>query len=207
MRAMLQPAPSVPPLSGALCAEHADRPAAIICARCGSYACELCLREGFDRRDYCFRCVPAAAPLADPGTRLVAVLMDQFAMLIPFFLMGFVGGIVGSAEGAEWTALGFTVLGSLGSFGVLGYQLYLLVTTGQSLGKRTMGIKVVRTDGSPVDLGRLIFLRNVVPWFAGVVSCNLFSLADPLFIFTADRRCLHDHIADTQVVKVNEHTG
>ncbi|QRN95573.1 RDD family protein [Archangium violaceum] len=204
---MLQPDPSVSPLSGALCAEHADRPAAIICTRCGSYACELCLRGGFDRRDYCFRCAPVSAPLAEPGTRLVAALIDQFSISLPVFVLAFIGGIVGNAEGGEWRALFFTLMGLMGSLGVLVYQLYLLVTKGQSLGKRTMGIKVVRTDDSPVDLGRLIFLRNVVPGFIGTATCNLFSLADPLFIFTADRRCLHDHIADTKVIQVNEHTG
>ena len=33
---------------------------------------------------------------------------------------------------------------------------------GQSIAKKMLGIKVVRTDGSPVSLGRLIWLRNVV---------------------------------------------
>ncbi|WP_257452886.1 RDD family protein [Archangium lipolyticum] len=199
--------PSVSPRSGALCAEHSDRAAAIICARCGSYACELCLRRGFDRGDYCFRCVPASAPLAEPGSRLAAALIDQFAISLPMFVLTIVGGIASSSEGGGGLALFFTLAGVMGTLAVLCYQLYLLVTTGQSLGKRTMGIKVVRLDGSPVDLGRLIFLRNVVPWFIGTVTCNLFSLADPLFVFAADRRCLHDHIADTQVIKVEEHTG
>lgn len=191
--------------SGAICATHVDRPAATICTRCGGYACDLCLRVGNDRQDYCFRCAPALEQLADPGTRLVAVLVDRFATLVlPLFIGLFFGGVFDRDLNSLRPF--FLLLGALGSVGMLGLQLYLLATTGQSLGKRAMRIKVVRTDGSPVDLGRLVFLRNVVPVFIEVATCNLFTLIDPLFIFSAERRCLHDHIADTKVIKVGEHT-
>ncbi|MGZ3458181.1 MAG: RDD family protein [Archangium sp.] len=194
--------PTVPQRTGAVCAEHTHRPAATICARCGSYACDLCLRVGNDRQDYCARCAPPLERLAEPGTRLAAVFIDQFAVLLPFF----VAGLLGAALGGDSRSPLPVILGGMGSLGVLGYQLYLLTTTGQSLGKRSMGIKVVRTDGSPIDLGRLVFLRNFVPGLLGTVTCNLFSLADPLFIFSANRRCLHDHIADTKVIMVAKHT-
>lgn len=192
---------------GAFCAEHADRRAATICARCGNYACDVCLRVGNDRQDYCFHCLPALEQLADPGTRFVAVLIDRFStLLLPVVAALFLGGVFGGVSSSVPVVLGFAMLGGLGILGMLGVQLYLLVTTGQSIGKRAMGIKVVRLDGSPIDLGRLIFLRNVLPAFIGFATCNLFTLVDPLFIFGADRRCLHDHISDTKVVTVNRHT-
>jgi uncharacterized RDD family membrane protein YckC len=157
---------------------------------------------GLDRLDYCVHCVPLTQQLAEPGTRFLAVLVDQFAPMVPFFIGAVLGGLIEKTVGANGGAV-FPMLGGLGALGVLGYQLYLLATTGQSLGKRTMGIKVVRADGSPVDLGRLIFLRNIVPGLIGMATCNLFSLIDPFFIFSANRRCLHDHLADTKVIQVD----
>ncbi len=39
---------------------------------------------------------------------------------------------------------------------------WLVATNGQSIGKRLVGIKVVRTDGSPASFARIFLLRNVV---------------------------------------------
>jgi uncharacterized RDD family membrane protein YckC len=62
-----------------------------------------------------------------------------------------------------------------------------------------LGIKVVRTDGSPASVGRIFWLRNVVNGLIGIVP--LYGLVDVLFIFSESRQCLHDKIADTAVVK------
>lgn len=190
------------------CAEHPERPATLICTRCGSYACDLCQRVGYDGRDYCARCPPALLRLADPGTRLFATLVDRCISLLPlpvaFFTMALLS--TGTEEEAGPFVLPLGLVGMLGTLGMLCYQLYLLLTTGQSLGKRMLGIKVVRTDGSPVDLGRLLFLRNVLPAFINLPTCGLFSLVNALVILTAERRCLHDHIADTVVIQVDGQT-
>jgi uncharacterized RDD family membrane protein YckC len=44
----------------------------------------------------------------------------------------------------------------------MGYQWYLIATTGQSLAKRWLGIKIVRVDGSPVGFVNGVILRNWV---------------------------------------------
>lgn len=208
MRAMHpQPDPLPTQRSGAFCATHVDRPAATICTRCGGYACDLCLRVGSDRQDYCASCISLQHQLAEPGTRFVALLVDRFSVVLPVLVTAFIGGLVASAMGEEGKSVSFLLMGVgfLGSLGVLGYQLHLLVTTRQSLGKRMMGIQVVRTDGSPIELGRLILLRNLVPVLINYATCGLFDIVDALMIFTSDRRCLHDHIADTRVVTVNKY--
>ncbi|WP_084737773.1 RDD family protein [Cystobacter ferrugineus] len=199
---MSEPEISAPQRSGAFCAQHADQLAATLCNRCGNYACEQCFRVAYDRQDYCTACLPRIQPpLAGRGARFAAVAVDQVALIAPIFVCMLLGILLSNGTGTGLTMLG---LGMLGALGVVGYQLYLLATVGQSLGKRTMGIKVVRTDGTPVDLARLIFLRNVVPAIIGMFTWNLFNLVDTLCIFTEQRRCLHDHIADTQVIVVNE---
>ena len=52
--------------SGAVCAEHRERPAAFTCPRCGNYACVFCWHTVAERCDACLRRDPAAAapPLA-----------------------------------------------------------------------------------------------------------------------------------------------
>jgi uncharacterized RDD family membrane protein YckC len=74
---------------------------------------------------------------------------------------------------------------------------------GQTIGKRIVGIKVVRTDFSRATLGRIFWLRNVVNAIPGAIPYvgNVYGLVDHLFIFGESRQCVHDKIADTVVVK------
>jgi uncharacterized RDD family membrane protein YckC len=81
---------------------------------------------------------------------------------------------------------------------------WLVATRSQSIGKLLVGIKVVRTDGSPASFGRIILLRNVVsflPSFLPFIGLLYQLVIDPIFIFQDSRRCLHDMIADTIVVR------
>jgi uncharacterized RDD family membrane protein YckC len=66
-----------------------------------------------------------------------------------------------------------------------------------------LGIRVVRRDGSHCGLARIFFARYLPVTLLGAVPFvgGLVSLVDALLIFRDDRRCLHDEIADTIVVK------
>jgi uncharacterized RDD family membrane protein YckC len=145
--------------------------------------------------------------LAEPGTRLVAHIVDQLAMFAPIIACALLAAMLSAGTGSDDTVLGlFMLLGLVLMLGVMGYQLYLLSASGQTIGKRMLGIQVVRNDGSRASFGRLLLLRICVP---GAISagCGLFGLVDVLFIFAADRRCVHDHLADTKVVRVDAHPG
>lgn len=81
---------------------------------------------------------------------------------------------------------------------------YLLHKYGQTIGKRLLGIRIVSaTDGQLVSIGKIFGLRYVPIQIAGVIPVvgNILPLIDVLFIFREDRRCLHDFIAGTKVVK------
>ncbi len=83
-------------------------------------------------------------------------------------------------------------------------QIVLISIRGQSLGKMMLGIQIVRyVDEENPGFLRAIVLRAFVPGLIGSIPYigMLFSLLDALFIFRADKRCLHDHIADTKVVE------
>jgi uncharacterized RDD family membrane protein YckC len=73
----------------------------------------------------------------------------------------------------------------------------------QNSGKKIVGIKVVRSDGSKASLARIFWLRNIVNALPGAIPFvgNFYGLVDHLFIFGSKRQCVHDKIADTIVVK------
>jgi uncharacterized RDD family membrane protein YckC len=187
----------------AQCARHPESPAATICSRCGSYACSKCKRVGLDDRDYCFECVTRLEVLAGRGDRFVANLVDQFIIFLPWFGAVFLDIILSEGNVERGVPSGpISLLGLLLTLGVAVYQLILVSQSGQSIGKRWRKIRVVRTDGSPVSLGRILLLRNLVTIAIGSL-CGLVNLIDALLIFNEDRRCLHDMIADTKVVEVS----
>lgn len=78
----------------------------------------------------------------------------------------------------------------------------LVAANGQTIAKKLIGIKVVRSDGSPATVARIFWLRNVVNTLISIIPLvgSIYGLVDALFIFTERRQCLHDKIADTIVV-------
>jgi uncharacterized RDD family membrane protein YckC len=126
--------------------------------------------------------------LAPRGTRLGARILDGLvlmAVVLP-------GALIGAFVGKEF----MWVLAGLGVLGLYGYQWY------QSIGKRMLGIRVVKMDGSRVDFVSAVVLRSWVPGFIGAVpylgACVGF--IGYLMIFGDQQRCLHDHIANTKVI-------
>jgi uncharacterized RDD family membrane protein YckC len=79
----------------------------------------------------------------------------------------------------------------------------LVQRNGQTIGKKLCKIRITRTDGSPVTLARVFFLRYLISTVIRFVPFvgGLYGLTDVLFIFGESRRCVHDYIADTIVVR------
>lgn len=149
--------------------------------------------------------------LAGRGTRLGAVLIDSVIIMVPLMLaiipMFMFAGAAGAAEGDALGAMGIgaivaIAIGSIGFLILFTINLVMLHRTGQTIGKRLLNVKIVRTDGSRAGLTRIFFLRMLVPGLIGGLPFvgYVFSIVDPLFIFQESRRCVHDLIADTIVV-------
>jgi uncharacterized RDD family membrane protein YckC len=138
--------------------------------------------------------------LADRGTRLGAALLDGLiGFLVPTVLFAAGGGLASAAGGSD-EAMGIgMIIAMLWVAAFVVIYLWQLVTRGQSPGKRILGIRIVKLDGSPVTFGTVVILRWLVPGLLGIIP--LFSLVDILFIFRDDRRCIHDLIATTKVVR------
>lgn len=112
------------------------------------------------------------------------------------------GGIVHTSAGGSIVA---GVLGVLLMAALVGLFVYTAVSVyryGQTIGKRVMGIRVVRTDGTRVAFGRFVFLRWLPITILGMIPLlgYVISLLDALLIFRDSRLCIHDQFAGTRVV-------
>lgn len=142
--------------------------------------------------------------LAARGTRLGAAIIDA----IPFLIIGIMAGfseaaseslgdsLMAGANGVMWATAGLVMLV------ILGIHCVLLHRNGQTIGKKLLGIKVVRTNGERIGLGRIILLRALPMSLLGMLPFigYLISLVDSLLIFRESRKCLHDDFADTIVI-------
>lgn len=142
----------------------------------------------------------SAAPLADPSLRLLGVVIEISLTCAPLLLLGVLGLNVGSRTimwiGAGSSAFVLLLLSLL--------NLVWLHRHGQTVGKRLLGLRIVRANGERAGLVRLVFLRYLLPIAFGFVPWvgGLFGAMDSLMIFTHDRRTIHDQMADTIVIDI-----
>jgi uncharacterized RDD family membrane protein YckC len=144
------------------------------------------------------------AQLAGRGARLGGAIIDGVILLGLWWLVSVVTPWnIFSPQMAE---AGFMALIGIQLLGLLLFTIvngYLLMTRGQTVGKLLLGMRIVRPDGSAASPGRVIGLRYGVGWLLSAVPVvgMVYALVDCLMILRADRRCLHDMIANTIVVK------
>jgi len=147
--------------------------------------------------------------LAGRGTRFLAALVDGIigacvgwgVLMIPGLKEMAAAQTVATVQ-SMWS---FTPVSLFIGFAVfLVLQGWLLVTRGQTIGKILFKLRIVRPDGSKPDAMRLLGLRYGVGLLMNVTAAisMIWALVDSLLIFRASRKCLHDTIADTQVIKL-----
>jgi uncharacterized RDD family membrane protein YckC len=176
----------------------------LICPNCkNTYAQRL--REG----------VPQAGYVRYGGfwIRWVAVLIDALITAIP---IGILNAMVFATMGLSMTQLVqnpnprpeevFAMLAPM--FGMIGlasvlaigincaYETFFLVKYGATPGKMAMGLKVVRPDGSGIEVGRAIGR-----YFAKMLSAMILYIGYIMAGFDAQKRALHDMLCDTRVIK------
>lgn len=178
----MQPPPLPPPLPTA-------RPTA------NPYAAPVARLEEFDTGELV---------LASRGTRLGAAIVDNIILILPAVVIVMVMvGLGGKQMNSDadlaliWLAILVPILA------VVIVNLVLLNRNGQTIAKRMLGIKVLRTDGSPCSVLRIIFMRWLPVTLLGALPIIGYAsgLIDALMIFGQQQRCLHDLIADTMVVQ------
>ncbi len=148
-----------------------------------------------------------AMELAGHGERLAGAIIDglinvAFSMLVAFGLIA--TGVLGSF--VEYTKLGIvtTVILTLTGFAFyMGINWKFLSTSGQTIGKKVAKTRIVTMDGRVPSMVDLVAKRYAFFTLLGVVPVagGILSIINILFIFGRERRCLHDLVAGTRVVK------
>ena len=141
---------------------------------------------------------------ASRGSRLGAAMIDGVSMALVLVVPGAIMGAQAHTASKTTTALLFALM-AFGTLALVIVNCVFLHRNAQTVGKRLLGIKVVRTDGSRIGLGRIFALRFLPVSLLGAIPFigRLAGLVDALFIFNAERRCLHDMIADTIVIRAD----
>ncbi|GCE22719.1 RDD family protein [Dictyobacter kobayashii] len=123
---------------------------------------------------------------AGVGIRFVAVLIDGI-------IIGIVSGIITAILGTKQVILGASVDTIL-------YFLYFIIleaTMGATLGKKILGLRVVRQDGAPISWSESL-IRNLLRIIDGLFAY----LLGAIFIWTSPlKQRLGDKAAHTLVVK------
>jgi len=149
---------------------------------------------------------PPAVPLthfAGFWMRLLARMIDGFILSIPTIVLvvplAIMLGL--AARPARLFPFGPAALMMQGVLMLIGwavgatYETYFVSTRGATPGKMALGLKIVRSDGSPISTG-LAFGR----YLAHLLSGYLLGIGYIMAAFDAEKRALHDRICETRVV-------
>ncbi|UUN27138.1 RDD family protein [Streptomyces sp. FIT100] len=155
-------------------------------------------------------------PLADPGKRILARIIDWLIVLIPLALIGIPFGIYdGITEqsndfdelvtnvntGSQWI---FQIISIIA---YVGYDTLMVRRTGQTIGKKLMKLRVAMLqDGSTPDTGSSL-MRAAVLWLPQLICCPCLWPLILLIMILVDkpyRQGLHDKAAKTVVVSTTQ---
>lgn len=146
------------------------------------------------------------------GQRFVAYLIDHIILGVIYVVLSMLVGAVlglGGFFAPDGGVANNTVPNAVASFATLVYALilwalqflyfgYFFSTSGQTPGKRVMGIKAVSRDGGPLSFARGGFRGTFGYWVSGL----LFGLGFIWSLFDANSETWHDKMFGTRVVQV-----
>ena len=146
---------------------------------------------------------PIAPPFPTPSTTPALDMGGGIFMFAAYLVAIFTADRTEPWLEAPVIPIILAAVGVLIFLGVFIVNLKFLNDSGQTIGKRLLHIKIVRSTGERATLGRVFGMRILLVGVMGSVPVlgSIFSLVDVCLIFREDRRCVHDLIADTVVVK------
>lgn len=151
--------------------------------------------------------IPSEGPeLASFGIRLLGAIIDGILMLLLVFPLVFAFGFMSISDimaGIQPTFVDNLKMGTMGFVVFLLVQGYFLNASGQTIGKKILGTKIVTMDNQKPEFVKLILMRYATIHAIGQIPIlgGLFGFVNVLFIFIGDQRqCLHDKFAGTKVI-------
>jgi uncharacterized RDD family membrane protein YckC len=119
--------------------------------------------------------------------RLAANLLDGLIVGVPLAIISYF--ITGSMEGDPITS-------------IINLAYFLLIPiywSGYTIGKRIMGVRIVKVNGEKLGFGAM-FLRTIVASLVYVVTLGIALIVSAIMVgVRRDKRAIHDFIAGTYV--------
>jgi uncharacterized RDD family membrane protein YckC len=125
--------------------------------------------------------------------RFGAAVFDLFVVLLLLFV--FYSLVITCS--AELTQRRIYIMAVVSAIIAIAYFIGFWIWRGQTPGKMITGIKVIRTDSSPIE-----WTHSVLRCFGYIVCCLTLSIGFIWIAFDEKKQGLHDKIADTYVVKL-----
>jgi len=139
----------------------------------------------------------ASAPKAGFWIRFFALFVDGLIIGVP---AGIIIGILVAVVGKDATGV-ILVLYALYLIAIVAYFVYFWTQRdGQTIMNKALGIKVVKTDGSPITVGTAIV--RYVGYFIDSIIFGL-PIGYIWAAFDPNKQAWHDKIAGTYVVKTS----
>lgn len=145
--------------------------------------------------------LPAENSLAPIKSRILASVIDLSIGVLALLLASFT---LSQSLGNALSILGIFVSVAI-VLAVIVYQAVCLSSTGQTVGKRVMQLRIVNFyDDSNPGFAKAVLMRWWLPSLIYSIPYLgwAFWFADGLFVLKKDRRCLHDLMAGTKVVQL-----
>ena len=144
--------------------------------------------------------------VANVGERLLARMLDLVFFVVYLVLAYWALGLVVSKMNMEAMAKFGMVLGWLITIPVLTYTMWCEpLFNGRSFGKLIMGLKVVKTNGTPAGIGDFAsrWIMRLFEGEMGLFTC----LSLPVAIISGKGQRIGDMVADTMVIKIKQKTS
>lgn len=155
-------------------------------------------------------------PLASPGKRILARIIDGVIWVVFSVIVGAILGAGAIASGGftdDSVGTGTTIFaGLVGLILIVAYEVFMVANLGGTVGKLVLGMKVRNQDGSPADLNTagmrialyaglgILQLIPLIGILAGLATL-IIGIVGLVLLFTDDRRQTPwDKIGKTVVV-------
>lgn len=151
---------------------------------------------------------PQEINLASRWARLGGSLVDGIIAMIVLGPVMYFTGFWERAMSGDVPISDTIIYGLLGLVVYLVLNGYLLSKRGQTIGKLVVGTRIISIETNEILPLWKVFVVRYLPL---AVSANLPIIGplvvgiDSLFIFRKDKRCIHDFIAGTKVIKASAH--
>jgi uncharacterized RDD family membrane protein YckC len=119
--------------------------------------------------------------------RLLANLLDSIIIGIPLAILSYF--ITGNWEGDAFTSI----------LNVLYFLIVPVIWSGYTIGKKIVGIRIVKVNGEKLGFGAML-LRTVVASIIYVITLGIALIVSAIMVAVReDKRAIHDFLAGTYV--------